>query len=150
MTSLEKYEIIIKHMRLVDQNCCTIAKKLLPTRQSFALKLIEQGRMHDQSKLWDFEFTHLWKGAPEFKEALRQHRYQNPHHPEFWSNNIRKMPEIFIAEMVCDLAARSQEFGTDLREYIFGPFAVKHSFTREDKIGKDIEYIVDLLLTPAF
>ena len=51
--------------------------------------------------------------------AIDHHRRVNEHHPEYWGG-IDNMPELFVAEMVCDWYARSQEFGTDLREWIRG------------------------------
>ncbi|MGL4442150.1 MAG: DUF5662 family protein, partial [Alsobacter sp.] len=45
------------------------------------------------------------------------HVRTNSHHPEYWGG-VANMPEIAVAEMVCDWYARAQEFGTGLRDWI--------------------------------
>ena len=49
--------------------------------------------------------------------GIRHHAETNPHHPEYW-HGIENMPKVYIAEMVCDWYARSNEFGSDLREWV--------------------------------
>src|SRR5450755_1045681 len=81
------------------------------------------GLVHDASKFHGIEWEYLHKTgevpADRLQLAVEHHRRTNEHHPEYWGG-IDNMPEIFVAEMVCDWYARSQEFGTDLRVWIRG------------------------------
>jgi len=60
------------------------------------------------------------------------------------------MPEVYIAEMVCDCAARSAEFGTDLRNWFFISATQKYNFSPEDEVGLKIKKYIDLLLQQPF
>ena len=151
MTNLEKYEKIIAHIRRVEQNCCTLAKVFInDNKPKFALELIRRGRMHDLSKFELFEFENLWDWEPAFKTALKHHHINNSHHPEHHEFGVNWMSDMDIAEMVCDMAARSSEFGTDVREFIFGEFAKKHGFSKDDYVGAQITRFLNLLLAPPF
>jgi hypothetical protein len=60
------------------------------------------------------------------------------------------MPEICVAEMVCDWYARAQEFGTDLREWIDTDAVQKY---RIDTTGQQYQWIqgfLDVLLRSSF
>lgn len=141
-----KLNNIIRHIKRVEDNCNQLAKKL---PQPMALKLIRLGRIHDASKLEPFEFEHLHEDSPLFQDALSKHRTGNPHHPEYWSS-IHQMPDEYLAEMVCDCAARAQEFGTDIIEWFRNSATKKYQFTFEDECGKKIKKYLDLLLIPKF
>jgi hypothetical protein len=56
-------------------------------------------------------------GVERMDSAESQHVRTNTHYREYWGG-VANMPEIAVAEMVCDWYARSQEFGTGLREWI--------------------------------
>jgi hypothetical protein len=60
------------------------------------------------------------------------------------------MPEIYIAEMVCDCAARSSEFGTDVRKWFSETSTKKYCFSMEDHVGELILKYLDLLLARPF
>jgi len=73
------------------------------------------------------ETEYLNKYNPEyFKTAWEFHYKHNPHHPEFYtairdrskSNEIPEMPDVYIAEMICDLWAMSLKFNNTPLEYI--------------------------------
>ena len=69
--------------------------------------------------------------------------------PPFWGG-VEKMPEIGVAEMVCDWYARGQEFGTGLHEWIS-----EHAVPRFgiDPTGEQYRWItafIDLLLHDYF
>lgn len=83
-----------------------------------------QGLMHDMSKFGLIEFcssARYWNGtsSPIDKEkeelgysmAWQHHKGHNPHHPEYWIDNVMKpgeepqallMPKEYAIEMVCD------------------------------------------------
>lgn len=107
------------------------------------------GRIHDASKLEPFEFEHLHDDSPLFQDALIKHRTGNPHHPEHWKS-IHDMPDEYLAEMVCDCAARAQEFGTDVSNWFETVATEKYGFTMKDECGKKIKLYLNLLLTPKF
>ncbi len=145
---------IIRHIRRVEDNCNLLAKRLHDEDFALALKLIQQGRIHDASKFDHFEFKYLGNfevvKPPEFIEALRVHHAKNPHHPEYWYHGIHGMSDSYLAEMVCDCHARGQEFGTDTREWFYNQATVKYGFTMEDPCGQKIEKYLNLLLTKPF
>jgi hypothetical protein len=62
------------------------------------------------------------------------------------------MPEVYLAEMVCDCAARSQEFGTDVRKWFQETATKKYGFTMDDSdsCGQSIQRFLNLLLEKPF
>ncbi len=151
MNNQQKLDAILKHLKMVESNTQALAKKLIDTNKSFALKLVAAGRKHDLSKLNDFEFDNLNDDAPAdvFDAALKMHRKRNSHHPEY-HNSIHDMSELNIAEMVCDCVARGQEFGTDSRVWFSKSATKKYGFKMSDPAGKLITKYLNLLLTPVF
>jgi hypothetical protein len=110
--------------------------------------------LHDNSKFRGVEWEFLNEAAkaahPEkFEAALLQHRFTNPHHPEYWAG-IDNMPSVYLAEMVCDWKARSDEFGTDLREWVKEKATKQWSFTTSGRVYKEIKEYLDLLLDQRF
>lgn len=51
----------------------------------------------------------------DFKKALNHHYMVNDHHPEYWKNT--NMPNIAIAELICDWEAMGRKFGGNPLEY---------------------------------
>ena len=127
-----------------------IAQKVFDVDPSFALDMIKRGRAHDLSKLDTFEFTHLWKKSLKFEEALKHHHELNSHHPEHHPGGYLGMTNGDIAEMVCDCLARSQEFGTDIREWLFRTAAVKYGYQEDARFLYKLDYYLKILLTPTF
>lgn len=150
MDNNEKLQAIIRHVKRVEDNCNRLAMQLAKEDFDFALHLVQLGRMHDVSKFSAGEFRDLDKDSPNFKEALKHHRYNNPHHPEYWWDGIHQMPDIYLAEMVCDCVARAQEFGTDARQWFNEVATKKYDFTMEDDCGIKITKYLDLLLPKTF
>ncbi|MCL2017368.1 MAG: DUF5662 family protein [Alphaproteobacteria bacterium] len=89
---------------------------------SFAEKLGLHFPDHDKDKLHDpicsMMAPYVWKryspdsDAPPSTEQLADcelgimnHKTTNPHHPEYWGDDIADMPEIALAEMCCDWCA---------------------------------------------
>lgn len=141
---------IIRHIKRVEDNCNIIAQKLWETNYPFALEMVRRGRIHDASKLEDFEFKYLWKNSLKFEEALKHHHSLNSHHPEYYQNGIYGMNEADLAEMVCDVLARSQEFGSDIKEWLFIEAPKRYGFEGDLELIGKLKYYLDLLLTPKF
>lgn len=85
--------------------------------------------LHDASKFSNDEFdayrnyyypcSNEEKDEKAFEKAWKHHYTNNPHHPEYWCNNTVKedMPNIYIAEMLCDWEAMSMKFNDNTYEY---------------------------------
>ena len=147
---------VLRHIENVKQNCELIAEKLIRNGEfDLGKDLIQNSLIHDNSKLSGIEFLYLREeikdSKPElFQAALLQHNNTNPHHPEFYVGGIKEMPRIFIAEMLADWKARSEEFGSDLMDWINESATKKFNFSKQCKIYKDIKDFVKLLLDKKF
>jgi hypothetical protein len=119
----------------------------------FGRKLIARGYLHDNSKFSGIEWMYLHMGQDvppnELTMAIQNHQSNNEHHPEFWSG-IEHMPEIAIAEMVCDWYARSSEFGTDFRNWIMTSAVQRYKIDTEGKQYASIMKYVDMLTPVMF
>lgn len=150
METIDKIESLLRHIQMVQNNCFLLAKRLLKEgKEELALELIKNGLQHDASKFESFEFKNLWSGEDKFNEALRQHQITNEHHPEYW-NSIHEMPDVYLAEMVCDVTARAQEFGTDVQYWMEMFGTKKYNFNMEDPVAEKIFGYFHLLLTKKF
>lgn len=148
----EQLEMLIRHIRKVQDACWELTKKLLKKGDNvFARRLIASSMSHDVSKFYGKEYDNLIKAeSPELlKYAVEHHQQTNKHHPEYW-DGAENMPKLAIAEMVCDWYARSNEFGTDLRKWIKEDALTKYCISPQGKVYKVIKEFVDLLLEPAF
>ncbi len=146
----DKLESVLEHIQNVQKNCYRLGFKLIKRGEiELGRILITNGQIHDNSKFKGIEFDHLFSGSPILKDVIKHHSSTNPHHPEYWGS-IHKMPDVYLAEMVCDVAARSAEFGTDLRKWITDVATEKYGFKMEDSVGVTIMGFVNELLTPAF
>jgi hypothetical protein len=155
MTTDEKIDFVLGHINKVQQNCYKVGKKLIKSGEiELGRNLIANGQIHDNSKFKGIEFDHIIENSPEKndplkKDAISHHNKTNPHHPEYWGS-IHNMPDVYIAEMVCDCAARSAEFGTDLRLWFKEDASKRYSFVMEDEAGEKIERFLNLLLERPF
>lgn len=145
---------LVRHIRLVQDATLLLGKRLIAAgRESFGRDLIKRGFVHDASKFHGIEWDFLHQGpdVPEedLRKAIVQHVTTNDHHPEYWGG-VEKMPEIAIAEMVCDWYARSQEFGTGLREWSEKQASERFHIRRNTKTWKTIHGFIDILLDSAF
>lgn len=151
---------LLLHVNAVQENCLLLGNKLIDAGEvDFGIKLIANGRIHDYSKFFGIEFEYLNDNAwpypdndprkPLFLEALHHHTKTNPHHPEYWGN-IQEMSRLYLAEFCCDIKARSNEQGTDLREWIRDKATDKFHFKVNSKTYKQIKYFIDLLLQKKF
>lgn len=123
---------LIAHKKYVLDTCKMMAFYLDSVgRHDESLELLRKGFTHDMSKLNPEElesFLELkiknkcFKNANSImndfeKEHIAIHWRNNSHHPEHFER-VEDMEEIDILEMVCDWAARSMQYGTNLVEFI--------------------------------
>jgi len=146
----DRIEAVLEHIQNVQRNCYKLGLKLIKSGElEFGRNLIANGQIHDNSKLTGIEFDHLFGGDPLLMTVVKHHSSTNPHHPEYWGS-IQQMPDVYIAEMVCDCAARSSEFGSDLRKWFSEQATKKYNFAMDDKDGIRITRFIDMLLSPPF
>jgi len=150
----EHLDNLIRHISLVRDACTLLGKRLISQgRCEFGIQLIARGHNHDVSKFYGIEHDFLHRGpdtpAEELELAINQHVRTNSHHPEF-HGGVGHMPELDVAEMVCDWYARGQEFGTGLRDWIADSAIDRYSIDLEGKHYQWINAFVDLLLQDPF
>lgn len=169
--TLEKTREVVRHKQNVLDACILLGEKLIESGETdLGRQLISHGFEHDLSKLGGIEFDFLPKyqeyinssKSEEEKEARRknvalavdQHNRTNKHHPEWWGpterGSIKKMPRVFLAEMVCDWKARSGEMGSDLVDFIEKVARKRFHFTKRDAVYEEIMFFVGLLLNKKF
>lgn len=156
--TMEKIRSVARHIRNVEDNCFLLGEKLILQGEiDLGKQLIANGYIHDASKFHGIEFEYLSSGSPiendsalKLKLAIHHHQTTNKHHPEAWSNGIKSMPDVYLAEFCCDVKARSEEFGTSLRQWIDEAATKKWAFTKDDEIYKRIMRYVDLLCDKPF
>lgn len=155
LQDIKKLKELTRHIRNVQEGAYRIAEYMIEQGESeFAQTLVANSMIHDQSKFrgieWDFIGSANCENPDDRHYAINQHQRTNAHHPEFWSGGIHKMPEIYIAEMVCDWYARSVEMGTDLRDWAKNHAPERFGFTLQQNVWKLIKKYVDIILQPTF
>jgi hypothetical protein len=156
--TMEKIRAIARHIRNVEDNCVILAEKLLSVGEiELARNLVANGMVHDASKFFGIEWEYLSLGNPvedvaklKMKLAIHHHNSTNKHHPEAWPGGIKQMPDVYLAEFCCDVKPRSEEFGTDLRNWIDEIATKKYCFYKEDGVYKKLMAYVDMLCPPPF
>lgn len=150
LSSISKIELVFNHIQNVQKNCYRLGIKLMKKGDiELGRNLIANGQIHDNSKFKGIEFEHLFYSDPLLPEVVKHHQSVNPHHPEYWGS-IKDMPRVYVAEMVCDWFARSNEFGTGIREWVDLVALKKFSFSPEDPVYGEIQEMLDLLLEQSF
>ncbi len=150
----EHLENLVRHIELVREACLLLGRRLMAQgRQEFGRILIARGFEHDVSKFSGIEWDFLHAGPDVPREqlelAVRQHVRTNSHHPEYWGG-FENMPEIAVAEMVCDWYARGQEFGTGLRDWIRDHAIDRFQIDVDGERYAWVTKFVDLLLEDPF
>jgi hypothetical protein len=154
--SNKKLENLIRHINNVQDATQRLGEYLIENNEEdLGLKLIANGRIHDNSKFkgieWDYLHADMKEEKPElFKLAAKQHIETNPHHPEYWIGGIKAMHEVYVAEMVCDWYARSIEFGDNVWEWAKDRAAEKYGYSTSSPIYREIKRYLENLLEPAF
>lgn len=143
----------VLHKKIVLDKCLLVSKYFIQKGNvELGLNIIRRGVAHDNSKFSKQEFVELvsiispktdkcFKDATytlseEERKIIERHWKSNRHHPEFYDNQ-EEMGELDIIEMVCDWAARSQQYGTDLMEFV--EERQHNRFKFSDRLFKKIE-----------
>jgi hypothetical protein len=153
-TVQEHVDNLVRHIELVREGTLLLGKRLINEgRKDFGRILIAKGFVHDASKFHGIEWQYLHAGNDVPKDklelAIHQHTLTNPHHPEYWGG-MENMPEIYVAEMVCDWYARGIEFGTGLRPWIKEVGIDRFKIDLDGEQYKWINKYVDILLQNSF
>lgn len=150
----EHLDNLIRHITLVREACTLLGKRLIAQgRKDFGRLLIARGFVHDATKFYGIEWDFLHAGPDVPKDSLtlavKQHVRTNAHHPEY-HGGVSHMGELDTAEMVCDWLARSQEFGTNIRDWVTDEAVEKFSIDLKSQQWKWIQEFLDLLLKDSF
>jgi len=142
------------HLDRVRDNGHILGRRLMEKgRKDFGWQLIYRCHIHDASKFYGIERKYMHQGEDVdtgmLRMAIEQHTTTNSHHPEF-HGNIHNMPELDIAEMVCDCAARAQESGTDIRKWFTDVAMGKYGISLQSQQWKWIQEFLDILLRTSF
>ncbi len=154
LTVEEHLDNLVRHIELVREAGLLLGKRLIRRgEEDFGRLLIARVFVHDATKFYGVEWKYLHAGpdVPEeqLQLAIQQHRETNQHHPEYWGG-LHRMPDIAVAEMVCDWYARAQEFGTGLRDWIGGQATARFQIDKDSVQYQWITKFVDLLLEDPF
>jgi hypothetical protein len=156
---MNKIRGITRHIRNVEDNCFILGEKLIMLGEiNLGKQLIANGFVHDASKFHGIEFEYMAPGVSvnnegaklKLKIAIHHHQTTNLHHVEAWSGGIKDMPDVYLAELVCDIKARSEEFGTSLLDYIENEGIKRWDITKEDEIYIKMMKFVNLLCNKPF
>lgn len=156
--TMAKLRSIVRHIKNVEDNGLILGTKLIERGDiKLGHNVIANCMVHDASKFHGIEFEYLSLNNPKEEEtksklklAIHHHQTTNHHHPEYWDRGITSMPDVYVAEMVCDWKARSEEFGESLRDYINDKATKQYGFSREDTVYKKIMEFVDLICEKPF
>lgn len=156
---LKALDNIIRHIKLVQDNCILLGKRLIERNEPYLGRmLIYNGFQHDVSKFigseWDYmTLTNVKKLNKEQKLGLKisisDHCRSNDHHPEYWGK-IQDMSDVAICECVCDWKARSSEFGTSLNDWIHEEAMKRFNFDKDDEVYSKIIKYVEILCDTKF
>ncbi len=150
----EHLDDLLSHLEKIRINTEILGRRLIAQgRPEFGRNLIARGLRHDNSKFYGIEWDYLHSGNKIPKKvlslAIANHQKTNPHHPEYWGG-LENMPEIACYEMACDLFARSQEFGTGIREWIETSGEKRYHISSCPKQRQWLKKAVDVLLKSSF
>jgi hypothetical protein len=142
------------HLSHVQDSTLLLGTRLIEIgRKDFGRLLIARGHTHDASKFHGIEWKYLHVGQDvdpdRLKDAIDQHVHTNSHHPEF-HGGIHNMPELDVAEMVCDCHGRSKEFGKDLRKWFTDEAVTKYNIDLKSIQWGWIQDSLKLLLRSSF
>ena len=158
---IEKLDDLIRHISKVRESGILLGRRLInrgiennsSSDISIGHQLIARVHIHDNSKFYGMEWKYMGKNEQNgemLKEAILHHQSVNDHHPEYWRDVNKDMPAIAIAEMICDWKARSEEFGTSLKDYIKDTALNRFNIPPTGRVSKIIKDYVDLLLDDDF
>lgn len=154
-TQEQHLDNLLRHIELVREAGILLGKRLMTNgRPDFGRLLIARVHEHDNSKFFgiEWEFLHRPKSAvadEDLQRAIKQHRNTNRHHPEY-HGGFDKMDEIDVAEFLCDVYARSTEFGTSVRDWIEGKAVERYNINRDGDRYRWLQAFMKLLLDEPF
>jgi len=153
---------ICRHKQNVLENTIILGEKLVEQGEiNLGKNLIANGYSHDISKFFGIEWAEMAPNTAKneqpdketkkmkLKLAIANHNQTNLHHVEAWGC-ISEMPDVYLAEMCCDLLARSQEFGTSLMDYIDDEGIKRWKISKDESVYKKIIKYVNLLCEKPF
>jgi hypothetical protein len=150
----KKLRGVLQHIEDVRRDTALLGERLIElggVNEDYGRDLIARGLRHDNSKLYGLEWDCLGSDDKEMhRKAWAYHVSKNDHHPEFWPGGVHGMPDVCVAEMVCDWHARSSEFGTDLVTWIESNAMPRFKFSLGDRVFQLITQYVNLLLEEPF
>lgn len=152
---IERITKLKRHIHLVQESASILCDYWLKHDEPvLAHELAANAFIHDASKFKGIEWIYLHDDVKDvspdlFQAAWHQHVMTNGHHPEYWGG-IEEMPTVYLAEWVCDVKARSAEFGTDLREWIKDKATERFDFSVKGKTYKEIKTLLDIILEKPF
>ena len=139
-TVLEKFKIHKQNVQKKINNCVNFlngragAHDLSKEQEPELSMFIKSSQVLDNVKYGSDEYN---KSIDDMKkEALGHHYLVNRHHPEHYKDGISGMSIIDIMEMMCDWAAASEQYGTDIQE------SVETSIKRFHIAGTPMENII--------
>lgn len=141
---------ILTHVDNVRDNAKKLIEELIKEEEfELALRLAYNISIHDASKFQHIEWIGLNSSDEKLQKlAVEHHRKTNPHHIEF-HEDIKDLSDTEIAELVVDLKSRSEEFGTNVREF-FEQLAEKRGISKNTYFYKRAIHFFNLLLDPEF
>jgi hypothetical protein len=154
LSAEEHLDNLVRHIDLVRNACLLLGKRLMARgEKEFGRLVIAAGFCHDQSKFFGIEwnYLHAGKDVPKDKleQAVEQHVETNQHHPEYWGG-IEHAPRLAVAEMIADWYARSQEFGTSLRDWIKNQAIERYKIDTKGQVYAWMNDFVNILLEDSF
>ncbi len=154
LTIEDHIDNLVRHINLVREACLLLGTRLIKAgEENFGRLLIAKGFQHDVSKFYgvEWDFLHAGKDVPkkQLELAIKQHVATNDHHPEY-HGTFDDMPALCVAEFLCDVYARSQEFGTNLREWIEEDAVKKYEIDTKGDNYKLLNKYLDILLENHF
>lgn len=153
--------IHVAHCSQVQKNILAYAQSSHASREDYE-QLVNRMYVHDSSKALEPEFTpYVWRywrtkcrvdgmkppfdtifQDPTLDQAIRDavfhHITHNRHHPE-WHPDPDDMTHIDIVEMCCDWMAMSQEFGSNIDEWVSDVIPRRYHF------GKRTQHVLDTI-----
>ncbi len=154
-TQEQHLDNLLRHIELVREAGILLGKRLMAQgRPDFGRLLIAKVHEHDLSKFFgiEWEFLHRPKEAVnkvDLERAIKQHQNTNRHHPEY-HGGFDKMDEIDVAEFVCDVYARSTEFGTSVRDWIESKAVIRYNINTDGDRYRWLQAFLKLLLDEPF
>lgn len=151
--TLKKVEIIQRHKQKIIENCEIIGKKLIEAGEILlGIRLISNSYVHDNSKFdspLQFNYLFQTENKEMLKLAVEEHSSTENHHANFYED-VNSIPACKIAEIIADLAARSAEQGTSLKDYLEDIYYPKYNIKQNSRMDKYIRKFVNLLLEEKF